>query len=102
MVVSHLIGHGVEPAGPYQATPEAALARQGVRDALEQALSTISPCLREAVALRYARGLTYREMAQVLGCPRKTAESRVRLAHQALRRALSAEGRLLLEELWGF
>jgi DNA-directed RNA polymerase specialized sigma24 family protein len=41
-------------------------------------------------------------MGQVLGCPQKTAESRVRLAHQALCRALSADGKLLLEELWGF
>jgi RNA polymerase sigma-70 factor (ECF subfamily) len=102
VILSHLISRGIEPAAPHQATPEAALARWGVRDALEQALSTLSPCLREAVALRYAQGLTYREMGQVLGCPQKTAESRVRLAHQALCRALSADGKLLLEELWGF
>jgi DNA-directed RNA polymerase specialized sigma24 family protein len=41
-------------------------------------------------------------MAEVLGCPQKTAESRIRLAHEALGRALGTGGALLLEELWGF
>ncbi len=102
VMLSHLMGQGIEPAVPRQETPEAAMARRDVRDALETALAALSPRLREAVTLRYAHGLTFREMAEVLGCPQKTAESRVRLAHQALRRALSAEGELLLEELWGF
>ncbi|MBN1284278.1 MAG: sigma-70 family RNA polymerase sigma factor [Anaerolineae bacterium] len=102
VVLSHLMGQGFEPSGPHRETPEAAVARQNVRDALTDALGGLSPRLREAVALRYGQGLTYREMGEVLGCPPKTAESRIRLAHEALRRALSAEGELLLEELWGF
>ena len=100
--LASLLSVGREPAGPQKDTPEAALARRGVRDALEGALATLSPRLREAVALRYGQGLTYREMAEVLGCPQKTAESRVRLAHQALSRALGPTGAVLLEELWGF
>ncbi|GAB4444235.1 MAG: RNA polymerase sigma factor SigW [Anaerolineae bacterium] len=102
VMLSHLVNQGLEPAGAHHETPEAALARRGVRDALEQALAGLSPRLREAVTLRYAQGLTYREMAEVLGCPQKTAESRVRLAHEALRQSLSAESALLMEELWGF
>jgi DNA-directed RNA polymerase specialized sigma24 family protein len=50
------------------------------------------------VALRYGQGLTYREMADVLGCPQKTAESRVRLAHQALREALCEADVVFLRE----
>lgn len=102
--LSHLLSIGLEPAAPIEHTPEAAVARMGIRDALERALATLSPRLREAVALRYGQGLTYREMADILECPQKTAESRVRLAHEALRTALqtqSADG-ALLEELWGF
>lgn len=102
--LSHLLSIGLEPSAPIEYTPEAAVARMGIRDALERALATLSPRLREAVALRYGQGLTYREMADILECPQKTAESRVRLAHEALRRALqteSADG-ALLEELWGF
>ncbi len=93
---------GLEPSGPRQEVPEAALARQDIQTALSAALRTLSPRLREAVALRYGQGLTFREMAEVLGCPQKTAESRIRLAHEALGSALGEHGRLLLEELWGF
>ncbi len=104
VLLSHLMGKGYEPAGPHQEAPEAALARREVRDALAQALGTLSACQREAVALRYGQGLTYREMGEVMGCSAKTAESRVRLAHQALRRALAADAdtELLVEELWAY
>jgi RNA polymerase sigma-70 factor (ECF subfamily) len=100
--LGELLNLGQEPAGPAQETPEAALARSDVRDALARALAGLSPRLREAVALRYGQGLTYREMADVLDCPQKTAESRIRLAHAALMEALGPVGETLLEELWGF
>ena len=102
--LSHLLSIGLEPMIPTEHTPEAAISRMGIRDALEAALATLSPRLREAVALRYGQGLTYREMAEVLDCPQKTAESRVRLAHEALRTALQPynPNGALLEELWGF
>jgi RNA polymerase sigma-70 factor (ECF subfamily) len=76
---------GLEPAAPDEQGPESALNRRNAREALEKALARLSPRLREAVALRYGQGLTYKEMAAALGCPAKTAESRVRLAHEALR-----------------
>ncbi len=52
---------------------------------LMTALDTLSPKLREAAVLRYFEGLTYKEMGQILGVSHKTAKSRVRLAHRALR-----------------
>lgn len=100
--LAELLSVGCEPVGPKQHTPEAALARRGVRDALEEALGSLSPRLREAVALRYGHGMTYREMAEIMNCPQKTAESRIRLAHAALSKALGAAREGLLEELWGF
>jgi len=103
--LSQLLNLGVEPTVPDGHTPEAAAARMGVREALERALATLSPRLREAIALRYGQELTFREMAEVLECPQKTAESRVRVAHESLRAALrteSAESQALLEELWSF
>lgn len=86
-------------AAPLSERPEAALARQNARDAVEAALYALSPQLREAVVLRYGHGLTYREIADVMDCPQKTAESRVRLAHGRLRDALQTVGPGLLEEL---
>lgn len=100
VALTHLLTIGVEPPTPADESPEIKAAWQDVRTALRQALQTLSPRLREAVALRYAQGLTYREMAEIMGCPQKTAESRVRLAHEQLRRAMSAADQAALEELW--
>lgn len=83
-------------------TPEAAVIRRAAHDAVEVALAELSPVLREAVVLRYGHGLTYREIADVMECPQKTAESRVRLAHERLRPLLAPVGRGLLEELLSF
>jgi len=54
------------------------------------AVQALSPALREAILLRYWAGHTYREMAEILNCPLPTAQSRVRLAYQHLRAALSS------------
>lgn len=91
-----------EIAAPRSERPEAELARKQMQDALYQALQSLTPALREAVVLRYGHGLTYREIADVMGCPPKTAESRIRLAHQHLRHILQAHGQGLLEELLSF
>lgn len=53
-----------------------------------QALHQLSPKLRETAVLRYYEGLTYPEIGHILGIPTKTAESRMRLAHKALREML--------------
>lgn len=86
----HLVGSKAD-------APDALFAHQTAQEAVEQALGRLSPRLRESIVLRYGHGLTYREMAEVMGCPQKTAESRVRLAHEALRGLL--QGQDLLEEL---
>jgi RNA polymerase sigma-70 factor (ECF subfamily) len=96
--LSSLLGLGIEPRAPDEHEPETAVAWLNACETLEKALGTLSPRLREAVALRYGQGLTYREMADVLGCPQKTAESRVRLAHQALREALCEADVVFLRE----
>ena len=56
-----------------------------------EAVQSLSPRLREAVLLRYWAGHTYREMADILGCPVPTVQSRVRLAFQRLRTDLAPE-----------
>jgi RNA polymerase sigma-70 factor (ECF subfamily) len=84
---------------PVSERPEAQLAHQQARESIARALNTLSPRLREAAVLRYGHGLTYREIAAVMGCPQKTAESRVRLAHTQLRTVMNQDGRALLDEL---
>lgn len=79
--------------------PEALVEQRGIRETVRAALSELSPKLREAIVLRYFDGLSYKEMAEVLRCPQKTAESRVRLAHKALYSILGGHGEISAEEM---
>ncbi len=79
--------------------PEAAAIRRDAKESIAKALLELTPRLREAIVLRYGQGMTYREISEVMGCPQKTAESRVRLGHQRLRKSLQPVGLGLLEEL---
>ncbi len=89
-------------AAPHSETPEAVVAHRAAEDALLKALASLTSQMREAIVLRYGHGLTYREIAEVMNCPPKTAESRVRLAHERLRHMLLPVGQGLLEELLSF
>ncbi|MEJ2149428.1 MAG: RNA polymerase sigma factor [Chloroflexota bacterium] len=83
--------------------PEAAVEQLSIREMVWNALGELSPKQREAIVLRYFDGLTYREMAMVLGCPLKTAESRVRLAHETLYQTLIQQhGKESLFGLFGY
>ncbi|HET6445811.1 MAG TPA: RNA polymerase sigma factor [candidate division Zixibacteria bacterium] len=55
------------------------------------ALGDLSPKLRETAILRYYDGLTYAQIGEVLKIPSKTAESRMRLAHKALKIQLTED-----------
>ncbi len=71
---------------------EQALAARGLRTQLWAALRALPADLREAVVLRYLGGLRFREVGEVAGCNEKTAQSRVRLGVERLRRALHSVG----------
>jgi RNA polymerase sigma-70 factor (ECF subfamily) len=64
---------------------------QAERERVWAALGRLSPKLREAVVLRYFENLTFPEIGQILNCPMKTIQSRVRLAHRELRNLLADE-----------
>ena len=85
-------------SAPKTESPEAALIQKHAEETIAEALIDLSPNLREAIVLRYGHGLTYREIAEVMDCPSKTAESRVRLAHDKLKGVLNNDGRMLLQE----
>ncbi len=52
-------------------------------------LETLSPEHREVIVLRELQGMSYEEMAEVLGVPRGTVESRLFRARRTLRERLS-------------
>ena len=73
--------------------PDSDLLRQTIRTETRsevwQAVKSLSPSLREAIVLRHWGGYTYREIGDIIGCPMKTAQSRVRLAYQRLEKKLT-------------
>jgi RNA polymerase sigma-70 factor (ECF subfamily) len=78
--------------GPEGAIVEAA-ASAWSRDRLAEGLSALPPDQRRAVELAYYDGLTYKQVARVLGIPEGTAKSRLRLAMNRLRSLLGDEMR---------
>ena len=91
----------LELTAPMTDSPEARFTQSNLNQVIGKALATLSPQLREAVILRYGHGLAYREIAEVMAIPPKTAESRVRFAHEQLKRTLGVQGRGVLDELLG-
>jgi RNA polymerase sigma-70 factor, ECF subfamily len=69
-------------------TPAEVMAMTERQQIVWQALQKLTDKLRETAVLRYYEGLTYNEIGQILDIPPKTAESRMRLAHKALRELL--------------
>jgi RNA polymerase sigma-70 factor (ECF subfamily) len=78
--------------GPETAVVDAAASEWG-RDRLTTALHALPPDQRRAVELAYYDGLTYKQVASVLGIPEGTAKSRLRLAIGRLRGLLGDEAR---------
>lgn len=68
------------PAEPAEESPDEQRARA--------ALAGLSPKLRAIAVLRYVEGLSYEQLAEVLGASLGTVKSRLNRAHAALARAL--------------
>ena len=60
--------------------PPARAARAELAEALDRALDRLPPAQREALALRESEGLSFLQIAGVLGVPAATVKSRVRYA----------------------
>jgi RNA polymerase sigma-70 factor, ECF subfamily len=75
---------------PVPAAGDGPAAEAGYRLDLRAALQTLSPDHREVVTLREIDGLSYEEIARVLGVPRGTVESRLHRARAELRERLRA------------
>jgi len=69
--------------------PAAAFERRETADMVSRELHRLEPVHREMLVLRHYESLSYREMAEVLGCPVGTVMSRLYAARQALRARLS-------------
>jgi RNA polymerase sigma-70 factor (ECF subfamily) len=71
--------------------PESEMLRGALREALDQAIDGLPVEFREVVVLRDVQGLSYAEIADVVGIPVGTVMSRLSRARQRLQRALPVE-----------
>lgn len=84
-------------AGPAHAapleSPEDRFFRSVLRGDVDRALKALPLAFREAVILADLEGLSYKEVADVLGCPIGTVMSRLSRGRHLLRRHLAGFGR---------
>ena len=67
----------------------ASMLRAEMEGRIRAAVDKLSPDLRIVVVLRYTEGLSYDDIAEVLGCSPGTVASRLNRAHKALERRLA-------------
>jgi len=70
------------------ATPERLLMRAEIEDTIIGAIEDLAPDLKTAITLRELEGLSYEEIAEVMGCPVGTVRSRIFRAREAINRRL--------------
>ena len=78
----------LEEASVARSSPEEDFFQTVLHGDVDRALKTLSPPFRLVVTLADLEGLTYKEIAQVLGCPIGTVMSRLSRARQLLRKEL--------------
>jgi RNA polymerase sigma-70 factor (ECF subfamily) len=67
-------------------------------DRVREAVLDLPPTYRTAVSLRYLKGMSYEEMAEVLDLPLGTVKNRLFRAREKLKRVLAPEGADVAEE----
>jgi RNA polymerase sigma-70 factor, ECF subfamily len=65
-------------------TPEAILLSGEIRQKVSDTIGKLPPDLRQAIVLRELDGLSYEEIAQVMGCPIGTVRSRIFRARECI------------------
>ncbi len=91
---------GPDPiSGSLSPDPELALDRAELRSAIAAAIRSLPDDARRTLLLREVDGLSYAEIAEVLGVPRGTVMSRLHYARRRVRLALVAAGAVEPERL---
>jgi RNA polymerase sigma-70 factor (ECF subfamily) len=70
-------------------SPRARYARKELSGRVQSAITELKPKLRWPILLKYVEGLSYEEIAGVLGCSKGTVASRLNRAHKSLGKKLT-------------
>jgi RNA polymerase sigma-70 factor (ECF subfamily) len=73
---------------------EALVARQDLSRAVERAMAMLPEEQRTAIVLKEYHGLTFQEIADLVGCPLSTVKTRLYQGLTVLRRELAKDGRV--------
>ena len=83
-------GETVAMRNPSEKKPqEKQYARLEVAEAVQEAIGELKPKFRLPILLKYIEGLSYEEIASVLGCSKGTVASRLNRGHSQLAKRLS-------------
>ena len=74
--------------GAYRKSPETGYERREIAGSVREAIGGLKPKMRLPILLKYIEGLSYEEIAEVLGCSKGTVASRLNRAHKALAKKL--------------
>jgi RNA polymerase sigma-70 factor, ECF subfamily len=77
------------PAQGERKQPERRFERKELADCVKAAISELKPKFRMPVLLKYVEGLSYEEIADVMGCSKGTVASRLNRGHKELARRLA-------------
>ena len=83
-------GETVAMSNPSEKKPqEKQYARLEISEAVQKAISELKPKFRLPILLKYIEGLSYEEIASVMGCSKGTVASRLNRGHSQLAKRLS-------------
>lgn len=83
--------HDAENRTSQDDSPEEAFGRTKLHRLLRDAMAELSPDHRGVVELTYFQDLSYREIAEIMGCPVDTVKTRMFYARRHLKRRLDGE-----------
>lgn len=82
----------LEGLAPESDRPDQQMLRKGLREDLFRAVQNLSPEIRLVVSLALIEELSYREIAEIAGCPLGTVRSRLSRGRQQLQQQLKDYG----------
>jgi RNA polymerase sigma-70 factor, ECF subfamily len=90
------------PLTTAQPTPEQAIARREIRNAIEKAVDELPPNFRSVFVLRTIEQMSVEETSAYLCIPSETVKTRLHRANKLLRRALTMQFGAIFDDMYSF